>query len=426
MIEESWVSKNKRKREYFNHVTNLDKIYTEHQQKKKIGETIDFLKRIGNSRQSTLTNERTAMIKNIQQENVMQEKLIKESGDHYINFVLRPQIGLKEHSLAYGGIGTASINHYAVQREHQQKKIQNENKKFGQRLHFISSSFTQEALKRKTVSLKYIKDESKPKPINIKDSYMNLDQIGVSSEYKNRTLKGTKFKNANDKLSLVLGKQADKKEIENMLAVLEERKKAYYSQFMPRKLGSKDSISQTIRKSSKRSDFDPSRSLPKLVTPSKSMYSSKDHVMNDELAAVVKHSNDIARKGREERAILKRRLIEEEEKSRLEFKALANLLFKEEVADSKMVQFDFEVKSTEVFTNFFVAVIGIQGPVNIGRNGHISIPWKSVVDNSIIELEFTTQQNNSERILFDISKRQPRITFKTLTCYQLSASVYIV
>lgn len=424
-MEESWASKNKRQREYFHHVVNLDKIYSQDQQRKKIEETIQFMKRISTNRQSTLVNERSAANKSIEQENNQQEKKIKESGDHYTKFVLRPQIGLIEHSLAYGGIGTSTINHFEVQRTHQQKRIDLENKRIGQRLHFITSSFTQESLKRKTNVHRSFKDLSKSKKtVDELGGYMNLDRIGVSPQFKNRTLKGFTFKSSPDKLSLMIGQEVSKEDIENMLGALEKKKKAYYDQFKPavwRMEGSKGGISK--------SSFAQSQVLPDVITPSSRSVNhfSKDDTKKStaDLASITQHSKELKRKGEEERAYIKRRLQEEEENSRQEFKVLASHLFAEEVAGTKMIVFNFEVKSTEPFTNFFVAANNITSFVNIGKKGSISIPWKSVFNDTIIELEFMTQQGKSERVAFDISKRNPRLGLTTLTGYQLTASVHI-
>lgn len=434
-MEESWASKNKREREYFHHVVNLDRIYAETEKKKKIGQTIEFFKRIKKSKMTTLNNERNAENHRIEKENHIIERVMSDNQEHYLAHVLRPQIGLSEPTILCNSSMSPShkINHLQVNRERRNKKINEENKMIASRLKFITSSFSTDASKThfknylQARPIKHPADSHKTNTMENRTGLHLIDSDGMTEQFRNRVIKGVSFKEGGDKFKMILGKQLDREALKLMLDNIQKRKEEYESQYMPPRkkvIECKSKTNNSVSKVSigiQKDKFSRSNSHASLTATKPLGKSSTTDYSSEK---TVKISVDKLNKLKEARELeIKRKREAEDLEIREDFKKMAPHLFPKEDVSKKKVVFAFDVKSNAQFHNFYVSVNGASKFENIGKKGSISIPWASVIEDPLIQLEFMTSQGKSEIVQFDLSKRHSKLELSKLEGFKLSATV---
>ena len=237
-MEESWVVKNTRKREYFHHIASLDRIYMQDGQKKKVKDVIEKMDRLRKVKQQSNEREREQEHQVIEKENELQNKFQLQRREHYENHILAPQIG----KVSKGKLGKGKKMSFGYTfRRGEEKRIQEENLRMSTRLFFAKSIISNRPIDRSvskqnkpfkmklTTSTHFNQDNKKDeqpikKPHILRTLRSTIQQEGFTSKIR-KLKKGPIFKEIKSSPNFHFNSEKKKRELESMLEVLKNRRK---------------------------------------------------------------------------------------------------------------------------------------------------------------------------------------------------------
>lgn len=533
MADESWLANNIRKRQYHQHVLNMDKIYEQDMHKSMTNNILNHLNRqkIFSQRRSPEKDREKLAEKEISPERSRQERSfndrqksqpervgrnqdrsqvsISKEGSKICNFKkvrksclfedlsraeqsenkeqpqIKEKIQYKIHRLEKPTRSRAKLksqsspSRKSLNKSTEQKRIKESNIKLAENIRFVNSNLSREEINKDLAKYRYFK-----KP----NTGAKQGSLPVTEEYVTRVHKGTMFKTQPDQMALVFGKGKgpSRKQMEILLKKLKEKKNTYEASFYP-PVGPQTSrqTKKNKRYSTERTppfSFKPKRSLPlELSNPhppppisiSNNPHPNQNH-QNQPNQNQAKQANQNQpnqnqphqNQGQTNQAHSTQPQVHHSPHSPhpllstplalSQYRSLFSLVLSSESMPGsndigggdkgreKTVRVDFktirhrEYRGRET-QGVWATVRGIQGqgesdaegggrmaditPTRIDPSGSIFIPFLALKDNYLVEFCFNDEQGRSETILFDLTKRQAKVTLKELTGFQLKTNI---
>lgn len=523
MADESWLANNIRKRQYHQHVLNMDKIYEQDMHKSMTNNILNHLNRqkIFSQRRSPEKDREKLAEKEISPERSRQERSfndrqksqpegvgrnqdrsqvsISKEGSKICNFKkvrksclfedlsraeqsenkeqpqIKEKIQYKIHRLEKQTGSRAKLksqsspSRKSLNKSTEQKRIKESNIKLAENIRFVNSNLSREEINKDLAKYRYFK-----KP----NAGPKQGFLPVTEEYVTRVHKGTMFKTQPDQMALVFGKGKgpSRKQMEILLKKLKEKKNTYEASFYP-PVGP-----QTSRQTKKNKRYSTERTLPFSFKQKRSLPLELSNPHPPPPISISNnphpHSNQPHQNQGQTNQANQNPLQSQQSQVQQpphsphpllsnplalsQYRSLFSLILSSESMPGnigslgnngnnggergrdKTVRVDFKVRRHREYRGrekqgVWATVRGIGGdwrgvegeggrmadmtPTRIDPSGSIFIPFLALKDNYLVEFCFNDEQGRSETILFDLTKRQAKVTLKELTGFQLKTNI---
>ena len=420
----------KRKRQYLSHVTRLDQIYAEDQQRKKIAQSIENMKRLSNLTLGAAQRDRKIQEQAIQERNAVNESVVRFRESHPLD----KHSNLKSLDRPMMNTGLEYCTS-AVFRRKEEKRINRANESLAARIHSIKSDLNMNNIAKELAwNYDYLEKRNRKREQKLVKADLKSMCPSISPKpFKERVFKGWIFKNHSDQSSLAYGKQLSKSEIENLLVKLEQKREATLPSH---NLSQGGSISADHR-----TQFSflpkPRQQQPKLLMNLKdakrnsSLRSSSETQSHPKLPGESVIKSIMSPRGTTTKKVLRfegdpEPTPEERLKTEEEYSQLVDKIFPEGGDLDRKLQFKFEVANPHKSAIIYAGIEGVVPPKNILEDPICLVPWEKVKSSPWLKLTFGEQSEVEEVVELDLTKRHQKVKLLRLSHLQPVVSLIVV